>query len=1379
MSVQNIKVIGMRPKGTSNVKPEGLHLRWSFPEQLGFPPGGFEIYRRDFKKVETIEEACGDARWQPRRKLLPALSTSELLSRLESGLKNRYARDRAQAESRYSGQLQDMLEWLAGLQDPAGSSLGFEDISAPPHLLRLKRDPKVPLQGVRPQSILLLAALDPNIARLLGLYWVDRFDEPGGPTKDTAYDFMVLGKWKNTSLCGVLFNLGANESEPPPAAAGLYGKQIDGYFWSGDGKPFGRVSLNWNSPASTAATRPVLFDVYRDGKALTEQAPILSPGRQAEINPAPCFIDGAVEILRDQPAHSYQIASIDLFGQTGSKSSEVKVEVNDLPAPPPPIRLQTWQPEPDGNPVRVLLQFEYGALQHLQAPNGAGFVLRRRTDTLAGSQRMKATVSQEQQVGGKLVYTLRLSNPRYPDGSPLSGTELLPIKGDVLTRVHVNPAKRLPAKERRQYRIAKVTGNPVEVRLDPVPFEDEHKLPPGGTMFDLLLTADPHHRDRWTVIPVTVNHRPPIVGRLTRMPGETLEVRIANVSSDPPSPDPFGVLQQITSLQGILPAGFPILPPPPNLFEVEIDRDLLDPDVFVAADSPENDFSRNGIATIPGGAAYPIAYVSSGGVGPDGRNKGAKLGLVGEPALSQGETLILKPRSERLPPASGNDQVRCLAVSGQVDANRLGIAGGEIILQSTRESDRPLVGQVVSGAANRAGFFDLLVRFPAGQSLSGLQINRQVVYYVPYRRALDFDITTATPASGLGLKIPDGKGMRSAYLTVSTRNDRGVEGPISLPISFTAVRRKPAGKPGPPYPCGMTQTAEAGYATPPDHQGRATIRLCWETGALSPATGLRFEVARALDTAIVATHLRNWQTGKVQSVDTALAADVSSANALLNRIPLEAGQPDPTKRGVVAVRFGPVAATLDPDRFRNGRLKDQNGACFQVTLVKRNGSNLDLFLRSATGSEPSVGGAMLEAAPDYTAALSDAGMLAELAGTEAQEAFGMATGVPIVTAEFLDEIPGKGRNRYLYRVHAVDAAGNTSGWSEVSAPFYTVDTTPPDPPQQFDVILGDRSATLVWQRGQDDPDVTYIVYRSTEVEEQFDQAIASPYIFLRRADLQPRRLVAVAGSLRVAQPIELRVPTGTSLQEIAQLIEQDIVVRELAGGPGAPNLYEAAASRAVFDVRPAENDTSRVRVTALSGLLPSPAESGLIVSLGQAVCDQDASAWAWTNTGLESGRMYTYRLAEVRAVPAGPSATARPQPRITVMGRATPPRTVEGLDRSRPPTPEIAARWVGAVSGEPVIGPAENALAEVTFGAEGSGALEMLLQVRVSGESSWQAVRSDAGAHWRVLPPATNGTITLRFTLGRSRTHELRLRLRTADGRFGDFSPISLLEALP
>jgi len=106
---------------------------------------------------------------------------------------------------------------------------------------------------------------------------------------------------------------------------------------------------DWSSPVSATTTRPVLFDVYRDDKLLTSA--LLScrpPGKRNQS--APAYIDGAVEILLHPASHSYRVAPIDLFGQTGVPSVKAQVEVNDLPAPPPPIRLRPGSPSPTGLP---------------------------------------------------------------------------------------------------------------------------------------------------------------------------------------------------------------------------------------------------------------------------------------------------------------------------------------------------------------------------------------------------------------------------------------------------------------------------------------------------------------------------------------------------------------------------------------------------------------------------------------------------------------------------------------------------------------------------------------------------------------------------------------------------------------------------------------------------------------------------------------------------------------------------------------------------------------------------------------------------------------------------------------------------------------------
>ena len=165
---------------------------------------------------------------------LPA-SVNDLRNRLEKGISNRYINDRDQGLTRYGEQAGEMLEWLLALQRP-DFARRFEDPTASPDRLQFKRDANdmdKPL-NVYPQQILLLAALDPNVARMLGLYWVDRYDVANGPKRDAAYDYMVVGRWlNNQKRCGVLFNLGTAESALPASPISLTGEQLAGYTGNG------------------------------------------------------------------------------------------------------------------------------------------------------------------------------------------------------------------------------------------------------------------------------------------------------------------------------------------------------------------------------------------------------------------------------------------------------------------------------------------------------------------------------------------------------------------------------------------------------------------------------------------------------------------------------------------------------------------------------------------------------------------------------------------------------------------------------------------------------------------------------------------------------------------------------------------------------------------------------------------------------------------------------------------------------------------------------------------------------------------------------------------------------------------------------------------
>ena len=81
------------------------------------------------------------------------------------------------------------------------------------------------------------------------------------------------------------------------------------------------------------------------------------------LNPnAPNFVDTNLPL----GTYSYTARPIDLFGQLGEPIGSNSIKIEDLEAPPPPIRTRASL-TPDNSAVSV--GFEFGGNQHQQAPD--------------------------------------------------------------------------------------------------------------------------------------------------------------------------------------------------------------------------------------------------------------------------------------------------------------------------------------------------------------------------------------------------------------------------------------------------------------------------------------------------------------------------------------------------------------------------------------------------------------------------------------------------------------------------------------------------------------------------------------------------------------------------------------------------------------------------------------------------------------------------------------------------------------------------------------------------------------------------------------------------------------------------------------------------
>ena len=613
--------------------------------------------------------------------------------------------------------------------------------------------------------------------------------------------------------------------------------------------------------------------------------------------------------------------------------------------------------------------------------------------------------------------------------------------------------------------------------------------------------------------------------------------------------------------------------------------------------------------------------------------------------------------------------------------------------------------------------------------------------------------------------------------------------PLSPPVPFTVIRQSPPSKPNRPFPCGFPQDdILGGYATPPDLQGRATVHLCWDVGGASPTTALRYEVARALDSSILAAHLRNWKLGKVEEaeIEPPLINGVN-ADGTLSEVTFD------TKRGVYRAKFKPIQQGI----FQNGRLS-QNTLFFEVTFSKPHGDSIQLLLRSATQDVPTAGPAKLEAQPNYDGLMNDIAaiqqLLEQVPPTKAREViqavqklaqdnpecFGMATGVPIAATDFLDEIPGKGSSRYFYRVRAVDPGGNTSEWSDVSVPFHTVDTTPPDAVRQLQAFPGDRTATLVWAVPADRRIQKFNVYRSEDDEiGTFNVQNAVPHAIVCIPGHTPtdcsgivtsRPLVAIGGSLTLPLTIEVPIPAGTRDDQITTFVATQTRVGLRDGTAPAPNLFDPVTGNVRIELQTKPDGSRIALVRSISGLRDIPSDAALTMEIGSTRLDGDPAWYSWTDRSLEGGKKYGYHIAAGRTAKTAPAAPGQQPNEIILIGGVSLVRAT-GMDRSIPPAPTIiAAEWVDA-DGNLLTFRAEGSRLRLTIQAA-NNANHILVQRSTQRSGNWVPVSIDGLRGWRPWPFGLTQLIVVDNTIRLNEAWDYRALIRANNGLASQPSPV-------
>ncbi len=94
--------------------------------------------------------------------------------------------------------------------------------------------------------------------------------------------------------------------------------------------------------------------------------------------------------------------------------------------------------------------------------------------------------------------------------------------------------------------------------------------------------------------------------------------------------------------------------------------------------------------------------------------------------------------------------------------------------------------------------------------------------------------------------------------------------------------------------------------------------------------------------------------------------------------------------------------------------------------------------------------------------------LQELASLESsQPAFRRLNVETVTGTSYADTFDGRGQGVYLYRVRTVDAAGNQSTWSQAFPPVHIFDVTPPATPVVTSVTGGEKHVVLRWRANRE------------------------------------------------------------------------------------------------------------------------------------------------------------------------------------------------------------------------------------------------------------------------------------------------------------------------
>jgi hypothetical protein len=969
---------------------------------------------------------------------------------------------------------------------------------------------------VRVLDFLLLAAVDPNVARMLACYWVDRDSQPGL--------YLVRGEYgtpdKKIGL-GLAFSRHAAKHPELPEAPKA--KQLPGIEFT-NRQPQGRAGLMWRTHPSTLSkpSTTTMIDVSRRSngirRSLTKERPHLVPSA-SEVR----FTDRGVPVPE---TYVYEVTPIDIFGRRGPARETEPLKMLDLERPVPPKNVVASLAQvgaPWSDPSRrdpnldrtgsVKASAEFGEAQHTVAPDAIKLRWCWRRGHRGAANR---NPSVWHELHGTSIVTPHSVTIEWPDNARL--TRYPVAVGEVRVLDDEALRKRLD-------------------RLDPITTDAIEQVAAPDPLVEILLDVAVLEPDLFT------GHRIVMGDEEVAISGSTAGVAFADDET----------------IDGRLTAR--LFVPLTETTRALAAGAMLAVDYPRGADwQPEDGADIGG---VPVAVPPPLIEVP---LPPD--SPAADRAYGGEVAIDLRYTLD--------PTSTGDSTLRPVDHDDAAGRHQATIVG-RVVADHRPNGARSVLIRVRPGDADR-----LLQIERLGRGVKLLARHHRPYVMPAAKLGLDGE------SGAIQLDLAPDQRFETIWISAVTVDAGGKESAhVATPAELRVIRPPPAAQPSPPFPERAGAGAARGELSPPNVKGDSTTAVAWAAIDADPmAAHVRYELARALDTTIIAADRERWLRGA--ALDGAQALGVIAGPSVTLTV---ANAAEILNNGTVRVVTEPPQSFSDLDRVRKivrGRVRTASGthALYHRlvrTAVLGSGQIEVLFRPFVEATETAFSSAtpgtdcIVEGEPDYAAVLADSNklrQLADLPGTGGrpddsnERAFGLVTGVPFAALRFVDRLPGRGRSRFFYKMRAVYPGETRSAWSPCSVAFHQLDATPAEPPVGLSIIDAPtgRIATFGLPK---DPVIAGVRLTSRSAD---GQVVEQRDLFLDAADPAER--------LRQA-----RFTSRRGLVDLRQVV-----------GAGA---FEAGGSPQILGLFPADID--RADPPASANLLPVDADGERVIMRSVAV----------------------------------------------------------------------------------------------------------------------------------------------------------------------------------